>query len=289
MKARFAQRAAARVMSVAAGLTVAVVAACSGIPSDPNTPFAIEFNRAPSPSVVLGTPMFDSLGVVTRLKAIVYNSKGDVIAGAPVTYHVVPHDTIPLVVDTTTGQITGKPDALYAARTARVYAQSGGLQSQAITVTVTRRADSLIAVEPLADTLPLRFTSPDSLPLSPSFSVRVRHDPGAPGAPADSTVPAYLVRFKIIQPGGAEVNDTSYVMLTNGDRRRSELDTADASGLASRQVRVRRLNFPFGKAADGSGFIHDTILIRASAYREGPALVPGSGLLFRLIITARAP
>lgn len=278
-----------RCLTLAIGATVIVGSACSDIPSDPKTPFAIELNRAPSPSVVLGTAMFDSIGIVTPLKAIVYNSKGDVIAGAAVSYHVVPRDTIPLVVDATTGQITGKSDPRYAAHTARVYAQAGSLQSQPITVTVTRRADALVAAGPLEDSLPLRFTSLDSLPVSPAFSVRVRHAPAAPETAADSTVPAYLVRFKIVQPSGVEVNDTAYVTLTNGDHRRSELDTTDASGVASRQVRVRRTNFPFAKAADANGIIHDTILVRASAYRDGPSLVPGSGLQFRLIITARKP
>jgi hypothetical protein len=91
-----------------------------------------------------------------------------------------------------------------------------------------------------------------------------------------------------VQPAGA-ATDTAYVMLTNGDRKRSQLDTTDASGNASRQVRIRRVNFPFGKAAGGDNIIRDTIIVEAAAYREGGTAVPGSGVRFRLILKANKP
>ena len=132
----------------------------------------------------------------------------------------------------------------------------------------------------------LSFLNTDSLLVAPSsgFTVRVLHTIGAVTA-ADSAVPAYLVRFAIVQPAGAST-DTSYVMLTSGDRKRSALDTTDASGNASRLVRIRRVNFPFDKAPGADGLIRDTIVLQASAYREGHQLVPGSGITFRLIIKA---
>ena len=289
-----------RGLVLAAGVATVIAAACSDVPSDPNTPFSIEFKRAPSPSVVLGEAMFDSLGVAAPLHARVFNSKGDEIVGASVTYHVVAYanvdsanpafiDSVPLTVDETSGIVTGKSNPVYATKTARVYAQAGKLQSQTVVVTATRHPDQLVPAGPVEDSLMISFLGTDSLILAPSspaapFTVRVLHTSGALTA-ADSAVPAFLVHFRIVQPAGA-ATDTSYVMLTSGDRKRSELDTTDASGNASRQVRIRRLNFPFDKAASDDGLVRDTILVEASAYREGATEVTGSPVMFRLIIKA---
>ena len=286
-----------RGLVLGAGVAAVIAAACSDVPSDPNTPFSIEFNRAPSPSVVLGETMFDSLGNAAPLKARVFNSKGDEIVGAVVTYHVVAYsnvepanpafiDSVPLTVDGASGIVTAKAAPVYAAKTARVYAQAGKLQSQTITITATRHPDKLVPGASVEDSLMLSFLNTDTLLVAPSspFTVRVLHTTGALTA-ADSAVPAYLVRFRIVQPAGA-ATDTSYVMLTNGDRKRSELDTTDATGNASRQVRIRRVNFPFGKAAGADNLVRDTIIVEASAYREGGTVVPGSPVTFRLIIKA---
>ena len=285
MTARLSARIRGRCLTVAIGVAMVVAAACSDIPTDPKIPFAIEFNRAPSPSVVLGQDMFDSLGIVRPLRAIVFNSKGDSIPGAAVTYHAVAGDSVPFTVNPTTGQVTGKAAPAFAGKIGRVYAQAGGLQSQTIPVTATRSADALIAIAPLDTDLVLRFTTTDPLPLSRSFSVRLRHTPVAGEAAGDTLVPAYLVRFRIVQPAAA-ATDTSYLMLTNGDRKRSELDTTDANGVASRIVRVRRVNFPFSKPAPGDTIV-DTITIRASAVRQNGTPVPTSGADFRLFVKAR--
>ena len=285
-----------RWIGLASGLALVVAAACNEVPSDPNTPYSIEFNRAPSPSVVLGDTMFDSLGYTAPLKARVFNSKGDEIIGARIAYHVVAYanvdsgnpafiDSVPLTVDSTTGLVIGKLAPVYAGKKARVYAQAGKLQSTTVTVTATRHPDAMVAASALTDSLTLSFLNPDSLLLAPTtpFAVRVLHTVGAVTA-ADSTVPDYLVLFRIVYPANA-ATDTSYVMLTNGDRKRSELDTTDASGVASRQLRVRRLKFPFSKAAGGDGLVRDTIIVEASAYREGHQLVAKPDT-FRLIIRA---
>jgi len=290
----------ARWLGLGAGIALVVAGACNDAPSDPNTPFSIEFNRAPSPSVVLGDTMFDSVGITAPLRARVFNGRGEEIAGATVTYHVVAYanvdsanpafiDSVPLTVDSATGLVIGKSAPVYAGKKARVYAQAGKLQSTTLTVTAARYPDRLVAVSKPTDSLTLSFLNPDSLLIAPAtpFTVRVLHTNGAVTA-ADSAVTDYLVRFRIVQPAGA-ATDTSYVMLTNGDRKRSELDTTDASGNASRQLRIRRLNFPFGKAAADDGLIRDTIIVEATAYREGGQLIPDSPIVFRFIIRANKP
>lgn len=286
-----------RCLTLASMVALVVAAACSDVPSDPNTPFSIEFNRAPTPSVVLGDTLFDSLGIAAPLRARVFNSNGDEIVGAHVTYHVVAfdpdsvpatnpanRDSVPLTVDSITGFVLGKESAIFAGKHARVYAQAGKLQSDTVGIIAIRSADTLIASGPVTDTL--SFLNLDTLPLSPALIATVRHTSDAPVTAADSAVPSYLVWFRIVQPAAG---DTSYVMTVNGNRKHSEIDTTDATGTASRQVRIRRVNFPFDKAADTSGFISDTVIVEVSAYRAYGAAVPGSGARILLIIKSRKP
>jgi hypothetical protein len=291
MSRQLTQRMRGRWLALTVGMGAVVALSCTDISSAPNTPFSIEFNRAPSPSVVLGDTLFDSLGVPTPLRAIVFNAQGDTIHGAAVTYHVVSYDSVlptdpafrdsvPLTVDPTTGVVTGKSGSMFAGDTARVYAQAGKIQSNTVTIMATRNPGLLAGVVPVVDSFTLSFITLDTLHLSTPFSVRL--------TAGDTAVPRYLVRFRIVQPATA-VNDTSYVMLTNGDRRRSELDTTDATGVASRIIRIRRANFPFGKAADAAGVIRDTIRVRASAYRLHGTLVPARDSEFIFIVKANKP
>lgn len=286
-----------RCLTLLAGLALVIGAACTAVPSDPNTPFSIEFKGAASPSVVLGDTLFDSLGIATPLRARVFNSKGDEIVGAHVTYHVIAYDpdsvgpanpgnrdSVPLTVDSASGFVLGKTAPLFVGKHARVYAQAGKLQSDTVGVTATRRADTLIAGGTITDTL--SFLNADETPLSPALTALLRHTSDAPLTAADSAVPSYLVSFQIVQPAGG---DTSYVMLANGNKKRSQLDTTDATGAASRQVRIRRANFPFAKAADSTGFVSDTVIVVVSAYRAHREAVPGSGAQIYLVIKSRKP
>ncbi len=297
MRARLPNGVRWRLLTVCAGGAIVAAASCTSVPSDPKVPFSIEFNRAPSPSVVLGDTMFDSLGLQAPLHARVFNSNGEEIIGADVTYHVVAldsvdstnaafADSVPLTVDSTTGLVIAKSDPAFLLHSARVYAQAGNLQSEPIVVQVTRRADKLIAAGTTDTSITLSFLNTDSLlvPAASSFNVRVLDTTDAPLTAADSAVPFYLVRFRIVQPANAST-DTSYVMLTGDGRKRSELDTTDISGVASRQIRIRRAKFPCSKDAVG-GIISDTILVEASAYRAGGSLVAGSGVQFRFVVKA---
>ena len=297
MTVREISRVQRRCLTLVVGAALVIASACSDVPSDPKTPFSIEFNHAPSPSAVLGDTLFDSLGIATPLRARLFNANGDEIVGANVTYHVIAYDTnkvpptnpayrdsVPLVVDSITGYVFGKSNPLFAGKHARVYAQAGKLQSDTVGLYVVRSADTLIASDSAADTL--SFLNVDETPLSPALTATLRHTSGSPVTAADSAVPFYLVTFRIVQPAGS---DTSYVMLANANKKQSHIDTTDANGTASRQVRIRRANFPFAKPADSNGFINDTVIVEVSAYRAHGVAVPGSGSRIRLVITARKP
>lgn len=265
-------------------LAAAVAAAgCTDLPSDPNTPFSVEFRRAPSPSVVLGDVLRDSLGNAAPLSAVVFNAKGDTIRGAAVRYRLVPisKDSIqPVTVDSVTGEVVADTAHTLVDRRFRVYAEAGGIQTLPETLFVTRRPDKLVAVEGVA-TLRLSFIPADSLQ-SASVSVRLLH--ATEGIPGDTVVPHYEVRFRITDPASA-ATDTSYVMLTSDGRRRSEVDTTDAAGLASRQLRVRRALFHIDKPTGPADSVqYDTIRVDARAYYGG-AQVSGSPLPLLVIVT----
>lgn len=274
-----------RLMTLAVALVAG--AACTDLPSDPNAAFSVEFRPAGSPSVVLGDTLRDSLGIAAPLQAIAFNVKGDTIRGAPVRYRLVrnSNDTLapPATVDSVTGKVVASTKSTDVTRSFRVYAEVGGLQSVPETLYVTRRPDRIVAVDGVV-TQRLSFLPADSLPITPAVSVRLLHD--TDGAAGDTVVPRYEVRFRIVSPASA-ATDTSYVMLTAGDRRRSTADTTDANGLASRQLRVRRSLFPLSKPVEpGDSLIRDTVKVEARAYyRDGP--VSGSPVSLLVILTAR--
>lgn len=279
-----------RWLTIALGVCV-VAAACADLPSDPATPFSIEIVRAPSPSVVAGDTMRDSLGAAAPVRAIAYNAKGERIEGAPIRYYLAAAkpDSAPVTIDPVTGIMVATSDTAFIAHTYRVYAEVGGVQSQPETLTVTRRPDTLQVVK-ARDSLQLSFLSAaDSLPVSRELSVALKSLRAADAAWL--AVPAYRVRFRIVYPASA-ASDTSYAMLTNGDRRRSETDTTDGSGAASRSVRIRKSLFPFATAKANTvdttdKLVRDSIVIEATAIRERGGAVPGSGQ--QLVLIVRAP
>ncbi|NUQ22042.1 MAG: hypothetical protein HOQ09_13925 [Gemmatimonadaceae bacterium] len=272
--------------SLALVAAIIASASCTDLPSDPKAPFAVEFRRAPSPSVVSGDSLRDSLGVVAPLRAVVFNAKGDTIKGAAVKYRLVPinKDSVaPAKIDSVSGHVTADTTRAFANRSFRVYAEAGGIQTLPETLYVTRRPDALVKVDSVV-TLRLSFLPSDSLPNSPAVSVRLRHI--TDGLAGDTVVPHYEVRFRITSPASA-ATDTSYVMLTGGDRRRSEVDTTDASGLASREVRVRRALFPLARSTGPADSVaYDSIHVEARAYyRNGQ--IAGSPASLLVIVTAR--
>ena len=262
-----------------------VAAACTNLPSDPNTPFAISFAHAPGPSVVLGDVLRDSAGVPAKLKAVAYNLRGDTIRDATITYFLVERDSQPATL--ADGQITALSDTAYIGDTLRVVAVAGGVQSTPVRIIVTVRPDSIVRVGTV-DTV--RFILPvlDTLPLSAALQVRLLHRPV--GEPArDTVVPAYEVRFRFDSTSSHSPLDTSYVMISDEQRRFSPLDTTDVTGVAARQVRVRRSKYPYPYDAIPPGkSAVDTVYVSAMASYKGSP-VGGSPVRFRVLVTLAKP
>src|SRR5215207_951735 len=75
-----------RTLLPAAILTAAMLPACTDVSSDAGEPFQIAFDTLPSPSVVAGDTMRDTLGRAARLTAEVYNASNDLLTDAEVAF-----------------------------------------------------------------------------------------------------------------------------------------------------------------------------------------------------------
>ena len=274
-----------RLAALAATMLIVAAWSCTKLPSDPGTPFSIAFRRAPSPSVVLGDVMRDSTGQPAKLQAFAFNLRGDTIRDFPVTYFLVAKDSQPGKLED--GLITAYSDTAYIGDTLRVVAVAEGVQSTPLRIVVTLKPDALV----LVGTDTVRFLLPattDSLPLSTSMSVRLRHTPIAPESAPDTVVPAYEVRYRVVRSSSG-IADSSYVTIADGSRRFAPIDTTDANGVASRQLRVRRTKYPYpyDTITPGTSAV-DTVYVDATASYMGTA-VAGSPVRFKVLVTLAKP
>jgi hypothetical protein len=219
----------ARLRLAAAAL---VLGGCTELGSDPQAAVAIELEPLPVPSVVIGDTLRDSTGAVVTPLARAINVNNEVIAGAPVRFLAL--DTSVVAIDSTTGVIVGK-----RVGTTPVIASIQGLQSERITVAVTLRPDTAYGLDSLQRTMQFSLTSPTAASSGP-LRVFVGHDTVLTGLDTAIAVPSYLVRYRIVFPtdGSVSDTDTTKVVLANDVGRPSTVDTTDASGIASRAVRI---------------------------------------------------
>lgn len=209
------------------GLLVAAVVAgvgCIDLSIDPDEIVAIQLGDFPWPSIVAGDTLRDAGGAVAPIVARLFDGDGDVVDG-PVEFlverpgiRIVDGDRL-VADDTTTGTIG-------------IIASTAGIQS------VVRQIDIVWAPrELLADGVvtPLQWVVPDDPSSNTSQPLGVRVLAGA-----DTGVRSWLVTFQL-EAAGRRITetDTSQIYLVNEANRPSYVDTTDASGRASRRVRLR--------------------------------------------------
>lgn len=196
-----------------------LLAACTEIPSGANDILSFQFNPLPSPGVVIGDSLRDSLGVVRGLTVKAFNFSGDEIDSPPVTFRALDRG---IRVDSITGVVSG--DSIRAQ--ARIVAQLHGLSGN-VTIAVTQRPDTIFG-SPGRDSL--LYSVLDTLNISPDIGVRVlTFSP----ATTDSSVGSWLVSFKIVSP-----TDTVLAKLVGDNGARSSLDTTNAGGVAGRKIKL---------------------------------------------------
>ncbi len=221
----------------------ATVLACTDIPTASDNILSFSIDPLPSPSVVVGDTLRDSLGVVKPITVTAFNFQGDTVRSPRLRFLSFSRG---IKVDSLTGIVTGD-----SARTgAQIIAAVGSIQSF-ITIGVALKPDTMIASN-ARDSLGYSLTD-TTLNTSPALGVKLLH-----GKETDSAVVGYRVSFRIVSPTGTLaqlVNDRGVAGTT--------ADTTDASGIASRRI---KLNVAQLTSAT------DSVVVMASASYRGAAV-----------------
>jgi hypothetical protein len=228
-----------------------VAAACIDLSIDPDEIVAIELAEFPWPSIVAGDTLRDGTGAVTPLVARLFDGDGNVVEG-PVEF-IAARPGVQIINgnrlvadDTTTG-------------TVGILASVPGIQSVIREIEIVPAPASLVAEGVV---IPLRWVVPDDPNTNTSQPVSARVL-----ANADSGVRSWIVTFQL-EAGGRQIaeSDTTQIFLVGDNGRPSYVDTTDASGTASRRVRLKII----------PGLVPpDSAVITMRAFYKGQAL-PGS-------------
>ena len=235
---------------------------CGDSKTGPNTPFSIEFRPTQLPSLVKGDVLHDTLGNVDSLRAIVFNSSGDTIPDAPISY--VHADTSTTVtIDPITGHVTANNTGF-----ARVVAQTSALQSPPETLFVVERPDNFANITALNGTLDFATARSDSL-----FPLSVALKSG------DVPVDHYRIEYSFVYPADLNAGDSTRVLLSNENRKFSLVDTTGtgSTGLSGAATRFLRIS-PIAHSFD------DSVVVEARAFLPDHTAVPGSPLRFKVLV-----
>lgn len=249
-------RPARRLLALAGAF--AGVLACTKVSTDASAPVAIELRPPAMPSVLRGDVMRDEAGDTARLQAVVFNAHNDTIPAAPVQFLVI-DTTGKITVDQSTGIVTGRDTG-----SAMVIAVVTGLQSIPDTIAVVDTPTTLLQLDTLPDSLRFTFTGRDTVR---TLRVRILHVSGTDTVP----VPRVLVRYAFAWPQGVDNTDSLAVQLVDDARRASLVDTTDATGTASRSLRI---------AATARAFSDSVVVVASPA---GPPGTPVSGKTIRFL------
>lgn len=262
--------------SFLAVLLVAPGVACSDVSLGPSVAASLEFSYLPAPAVAIGDTLRDANGLAAPARAIVRNQQGDVLTDAPVrfVYADANRDTA-VFVDSLTGYIVSLRALSGSATTARIAARVGASLQAIRTVQITIRPDSVAhtgssTIDTLRTTLPDTGRVAASVNSSAALTVTVRHIEGTTA----TLVPNWLVKYELLRPANPTNDSTASVFLVNEARTVSNIDTTDASGIASRFVRVRSSRFPASAAVDSA-------VVRVTVSYKG---LPIKGAPIRLVV-----
>ncbi|HET9455005.1 MAG TPA: hypothetical protein VFO66_12035 [Gemmatimonadaceae bacterium] len=220
------RRLSARCAAVAA---LVLVAACRDIPTPPGGVQAISRVLLPSPGLVVGDTMRDSLGVVAPLRVVAFDANGDTIAAPGVTFTLL---------DTTATLVNG--DILIGRSTgvARLIATVAGLQTRLDTARVTLLPDTIVRADSVRHR---RIVSGDRLLAGDtSFSsgdltviVQSRAGDGATG------VDAVVVHYTITRAPASGPGGSGPTVVFIGGGATTARDTTASGGRAAKSIRLR--------------------------------------------------
>jgi hypothetical protein len=204
--------------------TTLVAASCIDLSVDPDEIVAIELGDFAWPSIVAGDTLRDASGAIAPLVARLFDGDGDPVTG-PVEFlverpgvRVVGGDR--LVADDT------------ASGTIGIIASTEGVQSVVRQIEIVVAPRSLLADGVIT---PLRWVFSDNPASNTSQPLGVRVIAGP-----DTGVRSWIVTFQLEAAGRViSQTDTTQIFLVGDNGRPSYVDTTDASGSASRRVRLK--------------------------------------------------
>jgi hypothetical protein len=245
------------------GAALGVVAlACGDVPTLEGGIAFISPVILPSPAVAFGDTLRDEAGVVAPLRIFAVDNAGDTLQNVEPTFIVT---TVPGASVTILANDLVRGDSV---RTASIVGRVGTrLQTPPAQLSVVFQPDSIAAGTPTAASFPATGTGviTSSVPLSVNVT--------SIGEGTRAGVPSIIVRYLItnIYPEGTTVPDTTVVLVDDQNRFTgnglTSVDTTDASGNASRQIRA----VPFG---------FDSVAITVSANNLKGLPLPGGPIRF---------
>lgn len=223
------------------------VLACRDIAEPDGGVLAVSRVVLPSPGLVAGDTMRDSLGNVAPLRVVAFDANGDTISPSPTTTYVLLDARAVLTGDTLVGLDTG---------TVRIIGTVAGLQTQVQTVPVTLRPDTIVAADSIVHRRRVDVLTNDSSYASGDLSVIVQNRDGAPVG-----VNAVVVTYTLTQvPTGT---GSGPVVVFVGGTTAPVRDTTASGGRAARQIRLRIPATPS---------LPDTAIVEATASYRGQSL-----------------
>lgn len=236
--------------------------ACAEVGLGPNEAAAIELDPFPSPSVVVGDTLRNLDGIVTPIRARVFNVRGDVISDATPRYLYADFNIdSALAIDAATGRVIAKK---LVSGDKRIAARIGGSLQVLRSIRIVTRPDSVDGASltnVLGTTLPDTGRQGQESNSTRALTVTVRHLEAGAVTPARS----WPVRFQLLSPANPTNDTMAAAYLVDDQGRVSSLDTTDDNGGAGRRVRVRALQFPVGAAVE-------SVVVRATVTYKGQPL-----------------
>ncbi len=249
-------------------VVVAALLGCLDISTDPDAPFAVDFDSIPWPSLLAGDTMRDSLGLVKPIRVTAYNSDGDAIDGVGTAWFVL--DT-GATVDVDGILTTTRRDG-----SVRIIGSVAGLHSPQRTVRIARRPDTLLTTQ---DTnVAFTYALPDAPSnLTPTLTVRLQTTDTVGGL--GPGVQGWIVRWRAVHEGDTlDPKDTSLVTLQTSGGARSGTDTTQTDGGSTRRLRIWANRLPQAV---------DSFLVVAESRLHGVP-VAGSPIIFKVKVSPPA-
>jgi hypothetical protein len=255
--------------------SLVVVAAIVGLAcvdmSAPKGATSISVLQLPSPSVIHGDSMRDSLGVVKPITVIAYDGAGLPIIDAIAQIFVT--DTTKFAHLTPTAILVGD-----SVGTARLTGQVGGLQTPGVGVPVTYRPAKILAGTPPTALVPKLGTDSATSLSSSTVNAVVR-------SLQDSLSQGIIVRFKLTYVPPNKAGATGVVAyLAGANNVPQSRDTTGANGVASISVVVNAFaldgNVVFGRP--------DSAVVQAESFFNGK-LLQGSPVTIVVPIRGTVP